>query len=180
LEQQSLAVAIWSLQESHHITILFEGWYTGRGYSGETLTLRRKRAAEPVTGLEAELLDAMHHKDSDIRALVQDHWMQGEELKWNEVVVLPEREAVEAGVMYRITRSGRHPRSLQWSQHLPDYGADLERIDALETPFGQFQDKIERYARADPLLWARLITECGEAIGRPKPPFLLPSVPTGH
>jgi hypothetical protein len=176
LEQQLLAVSIWSLQQSHHIAIRFHGWYD-RTYAGETLILRRKRSAAPLTGLEAELFNAMRHKDSDIRDLVQGQWMRGEQPKWNDIVVVPEREAIAAGVLHRVTPAGRLPRSLLWSERLPYYVADIERLSSLEEPFREVYDNIKGFAESDPDVWKRLVADCGEAIGRPKPRFPVPSFP---
>jgi hypothetical protein len=193
LEQELLAIAIWSLQSSHHITLLFrdnrdgpegwldyhpaaagplerlQGWFSGRPYIGETVILRRTGAGGGLAGLEAELFNAMDYYDSDIRRLVRDQWMQGEKLKINGVVVIPEREAVEAGIMRRTAAAGRRPLSLRWSETLVNYTADLERLDALVASFSQVHESIKHYAHADPDLWRRLLADCGAAIGRPKP-----------
>lgn len=186
LERMLLAVAIWSLQVSDHITVMRSGRQAdadGEWKSGDRLVVHRTAPTAVPGGLEGELFAALGDRESDLYRLIRDQWLRGEKLLWNGIIVVAQREAISAGVLYPASSPQRLPRSLQWSQSLPNYVADPERLDALEAAFSELDDGLARFAHTDRDLWKRLLAESGQAIAaaRPRPSMSAPQfdVPSG-
>jgi len=144
LERMLLAVAIWNLQESDHITVMWSGPQAnadGGRKSCDRLMVHRKASTAVPGGLEGELLGALGDQESDKCHLIRDQRLRAEELLWNDLIGVAQREAITAGVLYRSSSQ----QLLRTWLRLPSVGA---------TPWRSSRRSENHGAVVRRLLWA--------------------------
>jgi hypothetical protein len=176
LERQLLAVAVWSLYDRGAITLRTDGTDQRPGTSvikvKYRIALRTNGFPDQLpAGIEGRLLAHLGPEPTSVREVVAVRWLDNDFLPLNGVVVLAQREAVDAGLL-NVVRSRAQPKPLRWTQGHTTVTANSHQVRHLEPAAAAMARRLEAFKRLDEATWNRLVIECGRVLAYTRPLFL--------